>query len=61
MSNLIKCMIPFVSLLSIKLHAAQHSLDKNSPYLFGDWQGMRTELLTQGIKLEANLLVNSAY
>ena len=61
MSNLIKCMIPFVSLLSIQLHAAQHSLDKNSPYLFGDWQGMRTELLTQGIKLDANLIVDSAY
>lgn len=61
MSNLIKFMIPFVSLLSIQLHAAQHSLDKNSPYLFGDWQGMRTELLTQGIKLDANLIVDSAY
>ncbi|MCT9978462.1 carbohydrate porin [Acinetobacter sp. I-MWF] len=61
MSNLIKCMIPFVSLLSIQLHAAQYSLDKNSPYLFGDWQGMRTELLTQGIKLDANLIVDSAY
>ncbi|MCG7221114.1 carbohydrate porin [Acinetobacter sp. AG3] len=61
MSNLIKCMIPFVSLLSIQLHAAQHSLDKNSHYLFGDWQGMRTELLTQGIKLDANLIVDSAY
>lgn len=61
MSNLIKCMIPFVSLLSMQLHAAQHSLDKNSPYLFGDWQGMRTELLTQGIKLDANLIVDSAY
>lgn len=61
MSNIIKCMIPFVSLLSMQLHAAQHSLDKNSPYLFGDWQGMRTELLTQGIKLDANLIVDSAY
>lgn len=61
MSNLIKCMIPFVSLLSMQLHAAQHSLDKNSPYLFGDWQGMRTELLKQGIKLDANLIVDSAY
>lgn len=61
MSNLIKFMIPFVSLLSMQLHAAQHSLDKNSPYLFGDWQGMRTELLTQGIKLDANLIVDSAY
>ena len=61
MSNLIKCMIPFVSLLSIQLHAAQHSLDKNSPYLFGDWQGLRTELLKQGIKLDANLIVDSAY
>lgn len=61
MSNLIKCMIPFVSMLSMQLHAAQQSLDKNSPYLFGDWQGMRTELLTQGIKLDANLIVDSAY
>jgi porin len=54
-------MIPFVSMLSMQLHAAQQSLDKNSPYLFGDWQGMRTELLTQGIKLDANLIVDSAY
>jgi len=61
MSNLIKFMIPFVSMLSMQLHAAQQSLDKNSPYLFGDWQGMRTELLTQGIKLDANLIVDSAY
>jgi len=61
MSNLIKFMIPFVSLLSMQLHAAQHSLDKNSPYLFGDWQGLRTELLKQGIKLDANLIVDSAY
>ena len=61
MSNLIKCMIPFVSMLSMQLHAAQHGLDKNSPYLFSDWQGMRTELLKQGIKLDANLIVDSAY
>lgn len=61
MSNLIKFTISLVSLLSIQLHAAQYSLDKNSPYLFGDWQGMRTELLKQGIKLDANLIVDSAY
>ena len=61
MSNLIKFTISLVSLLSIQLHAAQYSLDKNSPYLFGDWEGMRTELLKQGIKLDANLIVDSAY
>jgi porin len=61
MSNLIKAFIPLFSLLVTQLQAAEFMLNKNSPYLFGDWQGKRTELLNQGIKFDSNLFIDTAY
>lgn len=61
MSNLLKTSIPLFSLLITQLHAAGLMLNKNSPYLLGDWQGKRTELLNQGIKFDSNLMIDTAY
>ncbi|MDN5645437.1 MAG: carbohydrate porin, partial [Acinetobacter sp.] len=35
---------------------AEQMLDVHGQYLFGDWQGKRTELAQKGIKFEANAL-----
>lgn len=40
---------------------AESAFDPNGQYLFGDWNGKRTELVNQGIKFEANILADTAY
>lgn len=40
---------------------AESAFDPKGQYLFGDWNGKRTELANQGIKFEANILADTAY
>ena len=40
---------------------AEQMLDVHGQYLFGDWQGKRTELAQKGIKFEANALIDTNY
>ena len=40
---------------------AEQMLDVHGQYLFGDWQGKRTELAQKGIKFEANALTDTNY
>ncbi|ANF82406.1 porin [Acinetobacter sp. NCu2D-2] len=40
---------------------AESAFDPNGKYLFGDWNGKRTELADQGIKFEANVLADTTY
>lgn len=61
MSNFIKQLIPIFSLISIPVYAAQTAFDKNSNYLFGNWNGKRTELVAKGIKVDATAIVDTAY
>ncbi len=45
---------------STQIHA-ESAFDPQGQYLFGDWNGKRTELANQGIKFEANLMSDTAY
>lgn len=40
---------------------AESAFDPQGQYLFGGWDGKRTELAQQGIKFEANILTDTAY
>lgn len=59
-----KFSLAFVSLSIMaamtSLHA-ESAFDSKGQYLFGDWNGKRTELAQQGVKFEANILSDAAY
>lgn len=40
---------------------AESAFDPQGQYLLGGWNGQRTELAQQGIKFEANMLIDTAY
>lgn len=40
---------------------ATEAFDPNGQYMFGDWNGKRTELAKKGVKFEANILSDMAY
>jgi porin len=47
--------------LTIATAHAADAFDPKGQYLLGDWDGKRTELAQQGIKFEANALIDVAY
>jgi len=59
MKKLSLALLPFmVAMTSVQ---AESAFDPQGQYLFGDWNGKRTELAQQGVKFEANLLTDTAY
>ena len=40
---------------------AEHAFDPRGQYLLVDWNGKRTELAQQGLKIEANMVSDTAY
>ena len=51
-----------ISLMAILSHVhAQDAFSTTGQYALGDWNGQRTELSKQGVKIEANLLTDTAY
>ena len=43
------------------LSHADDAISPQSKYLFGDWNGKRTELASQGVNFDANLYVDTDY
>lgn len=50
-----------VLMLNLTQAHAEAAFDPKGQYLFGDWHGKRTELAQQGIKIEANIVSDTAY
>lgn len=60
MKKLNLAILPLMMVAMTQVHAEQ-AFDPKGQYLFGDWDGKRTELAQQGIKFEANALTDTAY
>ncbi|APX63607.1 carbohydrate porin [Acinetobacter schindleri] len=52
-------LLPFM--VAMTSAQAESAFDPQGQYLFGEWNGKRTELAQQGIKFEANILTDTAY
>ncbi|MBJ9985951.1 carbohydrate porin [Acinetobacter sp. S40] len=50
-----------IALSSFNLSHADDAFSPQSKYLFGDWNGKRTELASQGANFDANLYVDTDY
>lgn len=61
MKKLSSAVLPACLLMASNIAHAQDAFDPKGQYLLGDWDGKRTELLNQGIKIEANLATDTAY
>ena len=59
MKKLSLALLPFM--VAMTSAQAESAFDPQGQYLFGDWDGKRTELAQQGIKFEANILTDTAY
>lgn len=59
MKKLSLALLPFM--VAMTSAQAESAFDPQGQYLFGDWNGKRTELAQQGIKFEANILTDTAY
>ena len=59
MKKLSLALLPFM--VAMTSAQAESAFDPEGQYLFGDWNGKRTELAQQGIKFETNILTDTAY
>lgn len=59
MKKLSLALLPFM--VAMTSAQAESAFDPQGQYLFGGWDGKRTELAQQGIKFEANILTDTAY
>lgn len=59
MKKLSLALLPFM--VAMTSAQAESAFDPQGQYLFGEWNGKRTELAQQGIKFEANILTDTAY
>ena len=61
MKNIRLALVPLVFMAAMTQTHSEDAFDLKGQYMFGDWNGKRTELAEKGVKFEANIATDTAY